>query len=401
MNILYISQTDIDLKSYSIYSDLSNTLIAKGHKLSIVCANSKIDKTQAKIDGGAKVIQVKVANQFGVNLIKKALILLTLEGKIKKAIKKYLSNEKFDLIIYQTPPITFAGVVKYCKKKFGCKSYLMLKDIFPQNSVDLGMMKKNGLKGLIYKFFRKKEINLYKMSDKIGCMSQMNIDYLLRENKFLDANKVELFPNSAIIRPLEKTKSKDELEKLGIDKSKTVFVYGGNLGVPQGLDFFAECVKDCEKIDNAHFLIIGKGSEKEKLFSKLQNCKNATTLEFLPPDVYDKVCSQCDVGLVLLDKRFTIPNYPSRMLSYMANAKPMLACVDRNNDVPDLIENANCGRSCFSEKKEDFALQVKWFVDNKSKIKTLGENGRKYFEENFNVENYISNFEKLIKGEIK
>ena len=401
MNILYISQTDIDLTSYSIYSDLSNALIDAGHKLSIVCANSKIEKTQAKIENGANVIKVKVENQFGVNLIKKALILLTLESKFKKTIKKYLSNEKFDLVIYQTPPITFAGVVKFCKKQFGCKAYLMLKDIFPQNAVDLGMMKKTGLKGLIYKFFREKEINLYKLSDKIGCMSQMNIDYLLRENNFLGANKVELFPNSAIIRPLVTQKNKDEIEKLGIDKNKLVFVYGGNLGKPQGLGHFANCVKACEKFNDVHFLIIGKGSEKEKLFNVVKDCGNVTTLDFLPADVYDAVCNQCDVGLVLLDKNFTIPNYPSRMLSYMTNAVPMLACVDRNNDVPDLIKAANCGTSCFSESVEDFVSAVDWFRNNKKDIKKLGLNGRDYFEKKFNVKNYISNFEKLVNGENK
>lgn len=401
MNILYISQTNINLNSYSIYSDLANTLIKKGHKLSIVCANSDINNTEAKIENGAKVVRVKVANQFGVNLIKKAFIILSLEGKIKKAIKKYLANDKFDLIIYQTPPITFAGVVKYCKKKFNCKSYLMLKDIFPQNSVDLGMMKKTGLKGLIYKYFRKKEIKLYKLSDKIGCMSEMNVKYLLEHNSYLDKNKVELFPNSAIIHPLIEEKGRDEIEKLGIDKNKLVFVYGGNLGRPQGVQHLVSCIKACEKFDDVHFLIIGKGSERQKLFESLKNSKNATTYEFMPPDVFDKVCRQCDVGLVLLDRHFTIPNYPSRMLSYMASAKPMLACVDRNNDVPELISKANCGASCFSENVQDFVDAVNWFRQNRKNIKKLGNNGRTYFEENFNVEKYIINFERLVKGENK
>jgi aspartate 1-decarboxylase len=54
----------------------------------------------------------------------------------------------------------------------------MLKDIFPQNAVDLGMIKTTGIKSLLYKYFRRKEKGLYFISDRIGCMSQANVDYV-------------------------------------------------------------------------------------------------------------------------------------------------------------------------------------------------------------------------------
>ena len=94
----------------------------------------------------------------------------------------YFADIKFDLILYSTPPITFYKAIEYVKKRDGAKTYLLLKDIFPQNAVDLGMMSKTGLKGLIYKYFRKKEKKLYAISDKIGCMSQANVDYVLKHN---------------------------------------------------------------------------------------------------------------------------------------------------------------------------------------------------------------------------
>ena len=65
--------------------------------------------------------------------------------------------------MYSTPPITFADVIAYVKKRDGAKSYLLLKDIFPQNAVDIGMMAKRGLKSIIYKLFKKKEEKLYRI----------------------------------------------------------------------------------------------------------------------------------------------------------------------------------------------------------------------------------------------
>src|SRR5690606_28874945 len=92
-------------------------------------------------------------------------------------------------------PITFCGVVKYLKKRDNLMSYLLLKDIFPQNAIDLNLLSNRGLKGIIYKYFRKKEQKLYKYSDYIGCMSQANVKYIL-DNNNLSKDKVEVNPNS-------------------------------------------------------------------------------------------------------------------------------------------------------------------------------------------------------------
>lgn len=217
------------------------------------------------------------------------------------------------------------------------------------------------------------------------------------KNPYIEKDKVEYFPNSAIIRPLKQTKNKNILKKYNISEKNITFIYGGNLGKPQGLKHFADCLELCKEIPDIQFIVVGKGSEKKLLFEKIANLKNVLTLDVLSPEDYNELCNACDVGLVLLDKNFTIPNYPSRMLSYMENAKSMLACVDRNNDVPDLIKQAKGGTYCYSEDPKDFVEQIKWFVDNKSKIKEMGLNGRKYYENHFDVNKYIYKLENLVK----
>ncbi|HAV90634.1 MAG TPA: hypothetical protein DCW44_05125 [Eubacterium sp.] len=120
--------------------------------------------------------------------------MLTMDTKYKKA-KKQFSSVKFDLIIYASPPISIVKTIKYVKKRDKAKTYLLLKDIFLHNAVDLRMIKKQGLKLIIYKYFRRMECELYIISYKIGCMSQANEDYILKNNMFLESDKVEVFPN--------------------------------------------------------------------------------------------------------------------------------------------------------------------------------------------------------------
>lgn len=400
MAILYISQRDVDISEDGISSNVIRTLIKKNYEVILCCADSKYPKTEVVEGENVKKVEVKVPNQFGANIIKKGLVILRLQNVIKKAIKKYLSNENIELVLYATPPITFANVIKYCKKKFGCKSYLMLKDIFPQNAVDLQMMSKTGLTEIIYKIFRAKEKKLYKYSDAIGCMSQANIDYLKAHNDNLQGKKIELFPNAVIVgqgNAPDKSDDRSILDKYGVPKDKMVFIYGGNLGKPQGLDFLEKGIKSVSGNKDVYFIIIGKGSEKKKLFAALNGVENVLTLDALPKDEYEKLCAQCDVGMIMLDKRFTIPNYPSRMLSYMQNAMPMFACTDKNTDVRQLVEEqANCGKWCYSDDVDAFKSSIEWFVNNRDRLAELGKNGYNYMVKHFNVEDNVKRLEEFI-----
>ena len=400
MKILYIGQFDINLDKKGIFGSLISKLLYHGHSVVVCCADSKYEKTQIVESCGIKKVEIKVPNQFGANIIKKGLILIRLERVMKKAIDKYLSGDEFDLVLYATPPITLANVVKHCKKKYGCRSYLMLKDIFPQNAVDLHMMSKRGVTGLLYKFFRAKEKKLYKYSDAIGCMSQANIDYLKAHNDNLQGKKIELFPNAVIVgqgNAPDKSDDRSILDKYGVPKDKMVFIYGGNLGKPQGLDFLEKGIKSVSGSNDVYFIIIGKGSEKKKLFAALNGVENVLTLDALPKEEYEKRCAQCDVGMIMLDKRFTIPNYPSRMLSYMQNAMPMFACTDKNTDVRQLVEEqANCGKWCYSDDVDAFKSSIEWFVNNRDRLAELGKNGYNYMVKHFNVEDNVKRLEEFI-----
>src|SRR5699024_5949902 len=143
------------------------------------------------------------------------------------------------------------------------KSYLLLKDIFPQNALDIKVLSKANP---IYWHFRYKEKKLYKVSDYIGCMSQANVDYILRENPTIPQGNVEICPNS--IQPLEVEKNKERVvsirKKYNIPLNKTTFVYGGNLGRPQGVDFLMKCLKENEFNNEVYFVIVGSGTEFKK-----------------------------------------------------------------------------------------------------------------------------------------
>lgn len=391
MNILFMTIGKMDnIEDHTIYCDLLRCFRDAGHKVYTISPYEKVKglKTKYEEKSGVDMLHVKTGNVTGkAGLIEKGLAQLLIEPIFIKAIKRYYSDIKFDLVMYSTPPITFCNVIEYIKKRDGAKSYLLLKDIFPQNAVDIGMMQKNGLKGILYRFFRDKEKKLYKISDYIGCMSKANIEYVIRNNPEINSDKVILCPNC--IEPIDMSISTDIRkhlrEKYDIPQDKTVFVYGGNLGRPQGIPFIIKCLKKQKENKTAFFLIVGDGTEFGKLeeFFDKEKPDNMKLMSKLPKDDYDTMVAACDVGLIFLDHRFTIPNFPSRLLSYMQAKLPVLAVTDPNTDVGKVITEGGFGWWCESNNVNAFSKLVE--TASSVDLTQMKINETKYLTENYTV----------------
>ncbi len=325
---------------------------------------------------------------------------MLLESQFERAIKKYLKSVHFDLILYSTPPITFTNVIKFVKKHSpNAITYLLLKDIFPQNAVDLGMISKRGLKGILYKYFRGEEKNMYGISDYIGCMSPANVDYLLEHNPEIPKNKVELAPNSYDEpTPQAAINSRDEIRlKYCLPIDVPIFIYGGNMGKPQGIPFFVECMKSVMDRQDCYFVIVGYGTEYHRLESFMQEYKPKAVSLFkrLPKDDYDALANSCDIGMIFLDYRFTIPNYPSRLLPYLMGKKPILAVTDKNCDTGLLAEKNGYGFYVPSNSVNAFVEAVDKILS--SDIKKMGEIGYDFFLNNYTTEHTYAAIMKHIK----
>lgn len=403
-NILFLSFIKYKtINIHDFYADILRNFVKDGHHVYVVSpveAKYNVETSVLK-EAGCDILQVKIGGYFNVNSIRKGITLIEIEHQVISAIKKYWSSVKFDMVLYATPPISFAKVIQYIKKRDNAVSYLMLKDIFPQNAVDLGMMSKTGIKSVLYKYFRNQEKQLYRYSDKIGCMSQANVDYVIKHNPEVDLDKLEICPNC--IEPQNMSISDEERneirKKYDIPLDKTVFVYGGNLGKPQGIPFIIECLKNQKDNKNAYFLVVGGGTEFEKLqrFFYGEKPKNMKLMSKLPKDDYDKMIAACDVGLIFLDHRFTIPNFPSRLLSYMQAKLPVIAATDPNTDIGEVIMKGGFGWWCESNSVETFGKIVDESLDADTKI--MGERAFRYLDEFWNAKNQYAEIIKSISRE--
>ena len=393
-NLIFLTMARMtEIRRRGIYTDLLRKFRSEGWDIYVVTPHERSLglPTELKEDGGVHFLGVKTLNLQKTNAIEKGVGQVLVESQFASAIKKYLSDVKFDLVLYSTPPITFPKVIAYLKRQNPqAMTYLLLKDIFPQNAVDLGMMSTSGVKGVLYRFFRRKEKKLYALSDYIGCMSPANVEYVLRHNPEVAAGRIEVAPNSIELCPAESDGATDRdtvRSKYGLPVDKPVFIYGGNLGKPQGVSFLIDCLSASSSRNNCHFLVIGTGTELPRLMRWYdeKHPKNVTIMKGLPKEEYDELVRSCDVGLIFLDHRFTIPNFPSRLLSYLENRMPVLCATDGNTDMGRIAVENGFGYWCESNSVEAFTAILDRMIA--ADQQAMGRKGFEFLKKNYLVEN--------------
>lgn len=388
MNILFLSLSKMaDINARGIYRDLIRHFAQNGHSITVAYPIEKRENENAKISkhGSITLLPVSIGNITKCrNKIEKGISTILLKHHYIKAINKNCSAETFDLVLYATPPITFSSIVKKIKKKHGAQSYLMLKDIFPQNALDIGLLPSWGPWKLLVSWFKHQERELYKVSDFIGCMSPRNVAYLLEMNSYIPNEKVEVCPNS--ISPIGKEAiNRKEHES----QQPLTFLYGGNLGKPQGIPFLLECLVSNMNKHDCKFIICGTGTEAHLITSFIEKHQpnNIAFIPGLPVAEYEELVTQCDIGMIFLDHRFTIPNFPSRILSYMEKSIPILACTDPNTDMGEIISENKFGWWVESNNVDSFNTMVDSLCNlDQEVLSQFGSNARNYLEEHYTVE---------------
>ena len=120
--------------------------------------------------------------------------------------------------------------------------------------------------------------------------------------------------------------------------------------------------------------------------------QNVKLMKRLPKEDYDTMVGACDVGLIFLDHRFTIPNFPSRLLAYMQAKLPVLAVTDPNTDIGKVIVDGGFGWWCESNNSDEVVKAVELVESqNLSQLKVEAYN---YLSEKYSTKQSY----KMIRG---
>jgi glycosyltransferase involved in cell wall biosynthesis len=379
MKVLFLMFAFPDMnKSFNLYTAIVQEFHQNGHEVYVLAPEMESRKTAIHKEAGINVLRIKTLPIKNVPNYLKGIANVFLPYQFGRALRKCYPNVQFDLIISPTPPITLVDIAAKLKVKYKAIFYLILRDIFPQNAVDLGFMKK---KGLIHFYFRKKEKKLYEAADHIGCMSDRNINYIVSNNPTINKSKLHVLRNYQVLYTQYGNKDIRIRAKYNL-LDKFVVVFGGNMGKAQQLENVLKLAIACQEFKDVIFLLLGDGLQMSKLEIDIQQSgiKNIVIRKTIAKQEYQDLISTCDIGLISLHKDFTIPNIPSKSLDYFNVGLPVLASIDAATDYGQILDDANAGLWSYAGDNEAFKSNFDRLYFNQDLRKTLGENGRKYFE---------------------
>ena len=345
-------------------------------------------------EAGIKVIRVKTPPLKKVNFIIRGISQLILPFLFFFKIKKYI-HEKLDVAIVYSPPLPLALAGGMIKRYYGAKFILNIQDLFPQNAIDLGVLKGWKHKPAIW-LFEWIEKKVYKKADNITFHSEGGRKFLI-EKKGVPAGKIITLHNWINIEPFKNLSQNISFRgKFGLN-GKFVFVFGGIMGPAQGLEFMVRVAKNISDLKDLVFLLVGDGTEKLKVEKAIDdlNVKNVVIKPFVSKEEYPYLVKDFDVGFVCLSSDNKTSFVPGKILGYMAAGKPILAFLNKESDGFAALKEANCGYVAHSDNLEEAEKITRKIYAEKDKLKEMGENGFKYASDNLTVGAVVDKLEKL------
>lgn len=335
-------------------NELALELIKRGHKVTVIIPVAS-NKAYLKVDdcNGCRLVSVSTLKNKDVGYLRRFIAEFISPYVLYYRLRySPIINEDFDGIIWYSPTIFWGPLISRLKERYACPAYLVLRDMFPDWAVDLGLMKK----GLPYYFLKYVEYYQCKVATCIGIQAPGNLKYF--NTGFLQKfkSKVELLWTwvTPTIMPIS----------CSIDLSKTKlagrlnFVYAGNMGIAQDFDFIMSLATLFNERSDIGFVFIGRGSEVGRLkdIAAQGNLSNVIFFDEIDSVEIPALYAQCSIGLVALDQRHKSNNIPGKFLSYMESGLPVLARLNPGNDLIKLIDDNRIGKSYVGSDVREFEL---------------------------------------------
>lgn len=366
--------------------DLSKEFARQGHSLTVLLPSpDQVAPWSLEDLDGVQVLRLKAPRTKDIGYVRRTLGEFAMPFAMLRQFRKSpLSSERWDGVVWYAPSIFQAPLASALKSRSNCKGYLIIRDIFPEWAVDMGLMGR----GLPFRFFDAVARYQYSVADVIGVQTPGNCGYF---------GQWQQKPGRTL-EVLQNWLGKPALARCPIRVNETglagrkVFVYAGNMGIAQGMDILLDLAEKLRYRTDVGFLFVGRGSDVSRLKASAEdrNLENVLFYDEIHPDEIPDLYAQCSAGIVALDPRHKSHNIPGKFLTYIQSGLPVLANVNPGNDLAQMIRDEQVGQVCESNQVgELLQLTDKLLTQIDSKADDLTNRCRSFFEREFVVDRTV------------
>ncbi|MDA7807950.1 glycosyltransferase family 4 protein [Flavobacteriaceae bacterium] len=293
------------------------------------------------------------------------------------------------IFIYAPSPITVGILGIVAAKKFKCKSYLWVHDLWPESVRVAGGIKSDIILGIVNQMTKL----IYRYTDLLLVQSPEFKNYIL--NQGVEESKIIYYPYYAedFYKVVEKDKSYLSQFPKGLN-----LLFAGNIGVAQSFDTIVNAFEKLKKYD-INLVVLGDGRDKSRIQDKINEKGLTGKFYFLgsfPPEQMPYYFTSADGLLITLKKAdifsFTIPG---KLQSYLACGKPIIGALDGIGN--KIISESNSGFASEAENHELLAKNILTLYKlSKAEKEKLSNNALTYFDKNFNKQYLLERLEEIL-----
>lgn len=396
MRIVLVADTFPPLASSGAVQlrDLSREFVRQGYELTVLLpSNNQVSGWKLEVWEGVQVLRLKAPRTKDIKNVCRTLSEFIMPFAMLRQFRKSpLARCRWAGVVWYSPSIFHGPLVKFLKKSSRCRSYLIIRDIFPQWAVDIGVMGR----GLPYRFFDAVARYQYSVADIIGVQTSGNQTYFQPWKKKSD-KKLEVLPNW--LGNLSSSVCHINLDKTCL-KGRKCLVYAGNMGIAQGMDKILDLAEMLKNRNDIGFLFVGRGSEASRLINsaRARQLSNVEFFDEIDPDEIPSLYSQCIAGIVALHYGHRSHNIPGKFLTYMRSGLPVLANINAGNDLADIIRTNRVGQVCDSNQSGDLLRCTEKLLDQIDADRYISARCSQLFDRQFNVNKAVKQIAFALKG---
>ena len=289
---------------------------------------------------GVRVFRVRSKPLRGGGNVKRAIAESLLPFQTLRALLKGLVDEKVTLCVTYSPTIFWGPVALWFRMR-GAKTYLILRDFFPQWLIDEKIIDRWSPAAIHFRIFEK--IN-YAASDYIAVQSPGNVKQFYELTSHRPKKIGVLFNWIRDSQPSKSDFGKKFLRERQLHDSVVLF-YGGAVGASQNIDILLDLASRIRDLPKVVLLIVGEGGEFNRIRCRVESegIDNVIISAAVNEEDYQSLLREVDVGLVALKSSHRSHNIPGKIMGYLQNGLPILGIVNIGNDLVDIIQQNKVG----------------------------------------------------------
>ena len=385
-----------EIRSASVLmQELANELVASGHDVTVLTTMPRYNLARHEdsppnraVEGGVRVLRIPSVFLHNVGPWLKALGQFWLPLPMVAA--GWRSRPRFDSVIVYTPPLPLAIVGFILARAHGARLILNVQDLFPQNAIDLGVLKNR----FAIASLRRLERFGYRHAHSLVVHSSGNAHWLSDKGY---GGKVVVIHNWFDFSPVERDPERRVLAEIDVPARFTVF-FGGVMGYAQDLDVIIEAAAELRDQPEIQFLLVGDGVDRGRAEAEARrnSCANVFFRGFVDPSMYRRLLGSVDVGLLTLRRSMQTPVVPNKLLSFLAAQLPVAAALNSESDAKALISEAGAGINLPAGDGKSLAEAIRKFYLNPDFAAECGRLGRAYGLRRFSVRRAVEEYTRLV-----